>query len=67
MSRQLGVVVDVENAITQFLGYDSPTCCYIEIGVFANALLLICVTIHVHYNVRAPQEALCVDDSWSCR
>jgi hypothetical protein len=61
MSRQLGVVMDVENAITQFLGYDSPTCCYIEIGIFANTLLLICVATHVYYNARAPKEAACVD------
>jgi hypothetical protein len=42
MGRQLGVVVDVENDITQFLGYDNPTCCYIEIGILTYALLLIC-------------------------
>jgi hypothetical protein len=60
-------MVDVENAITQFLGYDSPTCCYIEIGVFANTLLLICVAIHVHYNVRDHLRRPSASMSWSCR
>jgi hypothetical protein len=51
MGRQLGMGVDVEDAITQFLGYDSPICCYIEIGVLAYTLLLISAPVYVHYNV----------------
>jgi hypothetical protein len=62
MSRQLRVVMDVENAITQFLGYDSPLLVVTSKSAFPpNTLLLICVAIHVYYNVGASKEAVCVD------